>query len=91
MQVVVKLFALMREKVGTDTIRLDVPEGARLVDVAAALRRQYPVLDPYLARVRYAIQMEFVDAEAIVTAGDEVALIPPVSGGTGCFASPQSL
>jgi molybdopterin converting factor subunit 1 len=91
MQVVVKLFALMREKVGTDTVRLEVPEGARLVDVAEALRRQYPVLDPYLARVRYAIQMDFVDAEAMVTAGDEVALIPPVSGGTGCFASPQNL
>ena len=90
MQVMVKLFALMREKVGTDTVRLEVPEGARMGDVAAALRRQYPALDPYLAQVRYAIQMDFVDAEAMVTAGDEVALIPPVSGGTECFASPQN-
>ena len=90
MQVMVKLFALMREKVGTDTVHLEVPEGARMVDVAAALRRQYPALDPYLTQVRYAIQMDFVDAETMVTAGDEVALIPPVSGGTECFASPQN-
>jgi len=81
MQITVKLFALMREKAGTDTILLDVPAGASLTQVLAMLACQYPMLEPYMANTRFSLHMDFVDPETILTEGDEVALIPPVSGG----------
>ena len=81
MQITVKLFALMREKVGTDTVALDIPEGANLAQVMAALVRHYPVLEPYMANTRCALHMDFVGLETSLAAGDELALIPPVSGG----------
>ncbi len=81
MQITVKLFALMREKAGTDTVALDIPEGAKITQAVAALVRRYPVLEPYMANTRFSLQMDFVDLETSLAAGDELALIPPVSGG----------
>ena len=81
MQITVKLFALMREKAGTDTVALDLPAGANLTQAVAALIRQYPVLEPYMANTRFSLHMDFVDADTSLAAGDELALIPPVSGG----------
>ena len=81
MQITVKLFALMREKAGTDTVVLDIPEGARLTQAVAALVCLYPVLEPYIANTRFSLQMDFVDPDTSLPAGDELALIPPVSGG----------
>jgi len=81
MQITVKLFALMREKAGTDTITLDILEGATLTQAVAALVHHCPVLEPYMANTRFSLRMDFVDLETRLAAGDELALIPPVSGG----------
>lgn len=81
MQIHVTLFALMREKVGTDTIVLDVPEGASAAQALEKLRQQYPVLKPHLAHVRLALHMDFVEPAVRLAEGDELTLIPPVSGG----------
>ena len=81
MQITVKLFALMREKAGTDTVALDIPEGAKLPEVLTALVHHYPVLEPYMANTRCSLHMDFVDPETSLVEGDELALIPPVSGG----------
>ena len=81
MQITVKLFALMREKAGTDTVALDIPEGATLAQAVTILVRHYPVLAPYVANTRFSLHMDFVDPATSLAAGDELALIPPVSGG----------
>ena len=81
MHITVKLFALLREKAGTDTVHLQVPENATVSQALEALRQQHPLLEPYLTNVRLSLHMEFVEAETILSAEDEVALIPPVSGG----------
>jgi len=81
MQITVKLFALMREKAGTDTIPLEVPTGAAVTQALATLVYQYPLLEPYLANTRLSLHMDFVDPETTLAAGDELVLIPPVSGG----------
>jgi molybdopterin converting factor subunit 1 len=81
MQITVKLFALMREKAGTDTIPLEVPAGAALTQVLAILVRQHPILEPYMANTRFALRMDFVDPNTTLAEGDELVLIPPVSGG----------
>jgi molybdopterin synthase catalytic subunit len=84
MRIVVKLFALMREKAGTDTVHMELADGANATQALEALQNQYPVLAPYLPRVRLALQMSFIDADTVLRPGDELALIPPVSGGTSC-------
>ena len=45
------------------------------------LVRQYPMLEPYMANTRFSLHMDFVDPETILAEGDELVLIPPVSGG----------
>lgn len=87
MHITVKLFALIREKAGADTLALDLPHGADLQQMVEAIRRQQPALGPYLDNMRFSLDMDFVDADTILRDGDEVVLIPPVSGGYGCSAS----
>ena len=81
MQITVKLFALMREKAGTDTIPLEVPTGAAVTQALATLVDQYPTLAPYMANTRFSLHMDFVAPETTLAEGDELVLIPPVSGG----------
>ncbi len=90
MHVTVKLFALIREKAGTDTLALDLPHGADLKQVVEAIRHQQPALEPYLDNLRFSIDMDFVEADTTLHDGDEVVLIPPVSGGYECSASRQN-
>jgi molybdenum cofactor biosynthesis protein MoaC/molybdopterin converting factor subunit 1 len=82
MQVEVRLFAVFRERAGRDTLSLELAEGATVADVLAAAGRE-PGLGEILARmpVRAALNREYVEPDAPVRAGDELALIPPVSGG----------
>ena len=90
MHVTVRLFALIREKAGTDSLALNLPDGAVVEQAIEAVRRQHPALGPYLDNLRYSLRMDFVEADAALRDGDEVVLIPPVSGGSGCSASPQN-
>ena len=59
----------------------EVPAGAALTQAVATLVHQYPVLEPYMANTRFALHMDFVDPETLLAEGDELVLIPPVSGG----------
>ena len=87
MRVTVKLFALLREKAATDSLALDLPDGADVQQAVAAIRHRHPALAPYLDNLRFSLDMDFVEADATLRDGDEVVLIPPVSGGYGCSAS----
>ena len=77
----VRLFARLREQAGTETERLELPAGSTLSEVYEALRRQHPALETDLKAVRAALNQEFKDWSSEVADGDEVAFIPPVSGG----------
>ncbi len=77
MEVVVKLFAGLRERAGTGERRLELPEGTRLADVWAALD-----LGEQPPGLLYAVNKVYAAAETELRGGDEVALIPPVSGGS---------
>jgi molybdopterin synthase catalytic subunit len=76
MQVVVKLFAGLREQAGTRERRLDLPAGARAEDVWPELG-----LGEEPEGLLYAVNREYADTDRPLADGDEVALIPPVSGG----------
>ena len=82
MVVEVRLFAVFRERAGRDELALELPDGATVADAIEAIGRE-PGLEQLIAEmpVRAALNREYVDTGATIAAGDELALIPPVSGG----------
>jgi len=76
MQVSVRLFAALRERAGADVVELELPNGAVVRDV---LDRLNGLVDG--VPVVMAVNHEYADRDAALHAGDELALIPPVSGG----------
>jgi molybdopterin synthase catalytic subunit len=84
----VRLFAALRERVGSGAVELDLPEDSRVGDVWSALD-----LGDEPPGILFAVNRAYADRAATLSAGDEVALIPPVSGGAQGNASgsePQS-
>ena len=77
----VRLFARLREQAGTEIETLEMAAGSTLADVYEALRSNHSALEPDRKAVRAALNQEFEDWSARVADGDEVAFIPPVSGG----------
>ncbi len=77
MHVHVRLFAVLRERAGAGEIELDLAEGAVVRD---ALERMHPLTDG--VPVVMAVNHEYADDAAPLCSGDELALIPPVSGGS---------
>jgi len=80
MMVSVRLFAGLRERAGSDLMEVELPDGAVVSDLLAAMD-----LAPRSCVV--AINREYADERSEVRAGDEVALVPPVSGGAGVVRS----
>jgi molybdopterin synthase catalytic subunit len=76
-------FAAARERVGLPRESLELPPGARVTDVLRLLATRHPALAPLLPHLRVAVNQEFSGTEAEVPAGAELALIPPVAGGSG--------
>jgi molybdopterin converting factor subunit 1 len=83
MRLTVRLFAMLREQAGADSVEIELSDGATGADALEALRTE-PGLD-VLDRlpVRLAVNREYADLERELSPGDELAVIPPVSGGAG--------
>jgi molybdopterin converting factor subunit 1 len=80
MRVSVRLFAGLRERAGTDRLEVELPDDARVADVLAAMAAT-PVGELRPRECVVAVNREYATADEPVRAGDEVALVPPVSGG----------
>jgi MoaE-MoaD fusion protein len=78
----VRLFAGLRERAGSERIEVALPDGASVGDLLAALAAT-PVGALQPGQCVVAINREYARADAPIGPGDEVALIPPVSGGAG--------
>ena len=76
----VRFFARLRELAGIETEALQVPPRSMLEDVYDHLRGKHPTLPPRES-VRAALNQEFAEWTSTVNDGDEIAFIPPVSGG----------
>jgi molybdopterin synthase catalytic subunit len=84
MKLVVRLFAACREKVQTDRVELDFgSDSISLEDLKRGLEQAKPALAGLLRVSRVAVNQSFADETTVVRVGDEVAIIPPVSGGSG--------
>lgn len=80
MQVKVRLFASLREEVGREVVELEVPEPASVEGLLEAFGARYPTARS-VGNVLVAVNEEIASPEQEVRPEDEVALLPPVSGG----------
>jgi molybdopterin converting factor subunit 1 len=78
----VRLFAMQRETAGTKEIRLEVPVGATVEDAWAAVVSVVPALAPGRPSLRFAVNGDYSSPDRTLSDGDEIACIPPVSGGS---------
>jgi molybdopterin synthase sulfur carrier subunit len=81
MQFTVKLFAVARDLAGAAELKIDVPAHANVAALRAALRQRVPALAPLLTHMRIAVNSRYAADDESLNPDDEVAIIPPVSGG----------
>jgi molybdopterin converting factor subunit 1 len=81
MRVTVRLFARLREIAGANELTRDVPAGATIGSVWQGLVGDFPDLAPYERSISTAVNADYARMTHVVGDGDEVAFLPPVSGG----------
>lgn len=77
----VKLFAGLQGLVGRPSVDVIVPDGATVGQLRAQIVEDYPVLEALMGTLVCAVGEEMVDVEHVIAAGEQVELIPPISGG----------
>jgi MoaE-MoaD fusion protein len=88
MRVTVRLFAGQRDIVGVAELHYELEPGATVGTLWESLVARYPRLNGFSRRVLYAVNTEWSDLDSELHDGDEVAFIPPVSGGTDAAETP---
>jgi sulfur-carrier protein len=81
MQVHVRYFAALRERVGKDDEELEIPAGASVGQVRLSLIERHPALASTLPTCAAAVNRAYVSAETALNEGDELVFIPPLGGG----------
>lgn len=81
MRVTVRLFARLRDLVGAGELVREVPAGATVQRVWDDLCAAHPAIAPYAASMSCAVNADYARMNTVVHDGDEVAFLPPVSGG----------
>jgi molybdopterin converting factor subunit 1 len=81
MQITVRFFALVRERAGVPQTDLVLEPGASVAGAIETIGKQFPGLATLLPRIGCAVNQAYVDRTQRLCEGDELALIPPVSGG----------
>ncbi|MBZ0159164.1 MoaD/ThiS family protein [Candidatus Methylomirabilis sp.] len=82
MNVRVRCFAAVREIIGVGELVVDLPEESTLIQLINRLQCQFPRLQGLTGSLLFSVNREYAPIDKRLAAGDEVALIPPVSGGT---------
>ena len=81
MHVTIRLFARLRDLAGTHELACDLPADATVAGAWRALVASHPALAPYGSSVSAAVNDDYAKLDARVHDGDDVAFLPPVSGG----------
>ncbi len=77
----IKLFATLRERAHASELTREFPEGSTLQEIWERLKAEFPELAGYHDAIGFAVNQEYVEGGFRPRAGDEIAFIPPVSGG----------
>lgn len=83
MNVVVKLFGSIREATGVKELSVELSEGSTTGDLRALLAASHPSIEEFGERLAVSVNFEVASRNTTLTEGDEVAFLPPVSGGSG--------
>ena len=81
MRVTVRLFARLRDIAGAGELTRDIAQGATIRSVWHQLAGEYPELGPYERSISSAVNADYARMDQVLSDGDEVAFLPPVSGG----------
>jgi molybdopterin converting factor subunit 1 len=81
MTIRLRFFAMLRERAGAGELQQEVPGSTTVRSLWQMIREQHPALAAYGGPVRFAVNQAYVDSETVLQDNDEVAFIPPVSGG----------
>lgn len=81
------MFASLRDIVGARAVEVEIAEASTVADLCAALSTLHPALEGRLGKVRVAVNDELCDVARMLQPGDEVAYLPPVSGGAGGYVA----
>lgn len=81
MRLEIRLFARLRDLHGQDRLAVEVPAGATVAELRRAIAREHPGLAEFLPSARVAASLRMVTDARVLNADEELALIPPVSGG----------
>lgn len=81
MKVKVKYFAVCHEMFGRDEEDMDLPEGAVLMDILKRLEEEVPEIAEFYEVMQMSVNWDYATPATQLSDGDEVALIPPVTGG----------
>jgi molybdopterin synthase catalytic subunit len=81
MRVRVRLFGRLHDLAGATHLEREVPGGATVGDVWRQLAGEFPAMAPYSRSLSAAVNADFARMTAPVSDGDEIAFLPPVSGG----------
>ena len=79
--ITLKLFAVYQETLGLPEQRLELSPGTTAGDVLNQIIEDHPALAQWRELTRFGINLQFVEASTPLSDGDELVLIPPVSGG----------
>ena len=81
MKVCIRLFAVAKDIAGSDSVCLELPEGATIAQLRERLSAQMPALAAVLPQVLFAVGSDYARDDTVISQTSEVACIPPVSGG----------
>jgi molybdopterin converting factor subunit 1 len=81
MRITIRLFARLRDLAGSGELVREMPDGATMGDVWQHLVGEFPALAPYRSSLSCAVNQDYARMGHSVVDGDDVAFLPPVSGG----------
>jgi molybdopterin converting factor subunit 1 len=81
MRINVRFFAILKDRAGVSEARIELPPQANVSAALEAVASTFPTIVQDLKRSAIAVNRNYVNRDAILHEGDELALIPPVSGG----------
>lgn len=79
--VTLKLFAAYRDAYGVPEMTLELPAGTTVLELCDRLIQDHPALGKWRDLTRFGVNLQFAEPDTVLQNGDEVVLIPPVSGG----------
>ncbi|HEX9996508.1 MAG TPA: molybdenum cofactor biosynthesis protein MoaE [Abditibacterium sp.] len=82
MKLPVQLFASLKDAAKTSNIEVEIAKNVSVAQLLETVARDFPALEKWLPHVRVAVNEEYATNDQIIHAGDDIALIPPVSGGS---------